>query len=152
MSIDRMQSVPGRFSITPEPTSGAFPGAMNIGGNVEFLEGLAANTGGALTLVPKERSAATAVATSGTITHNNCGIVIVSAAAAVTGVILQAGSKHGQMLTVVHTGAAANTITFAAAGTSNVAQGGTSPVITGPEAAVFVWNAIDARWYSVGTV
>src|SRR5579863_65182 len=76
------------------------------------------------------------------------GQVRVTAAAAVAGLILQAGTKAGQRVTVIHEGAAANTLTFAASGTSNVADG-TSDVITGPSARLFVWDAVTALWYAV---
>src|SRR5579859_2830419 len=57
------------------------------------------------------------LSTGNTITTPaNTGTVRVTAGAAVTGIILGAGSRAGQLLTVIHEGAAANTITFAAAG------------------------------------
>lgn len=74
--------------------------------------------------------------------------VRVTAGAAVTGIILAAGTLAGQLLTVIHEGAAANTITFAASGTSNVADGA-SDVITGPSARTFVWDAVTALWYAI---
>lgn len=80
-------------------------------------------------------------------TPANTGVVRVTAGAAVTGIILGAGTTPGQNLTVIHEGAAANTITFAASGTSNVADG-TSDVITGPTARSFVWDSITALWYA----
>lgn len=74
------------------------------------------------------------------------GVARVTAAAAVTGIILAAGSFSGQSLVVIHEGAAANTITFAASGTSNVADGN-SDVITGPSARRFIWDSVTALWY-----
>src|SRR5690349_18485658 len=70
----------------------------------------------------------------------------VTAAAAVTGVILQPGTYPGQEVTVVHEGAAANTITMAAAGTSNVADG-VGTVIAGLTAKTFVWDSSTKLWY-----
>src|SRR5579859_706924 len=70
------------------------------------------------------------LATGNTNTVGVFGVVRVTAAAAVTGIILPVGSRPGQQLIVIHEGAAANTITFAASGTSNVADGA-SAVITG---------------------
>lgn len=87
------------------------------------------------------------LASTNTITvPSNVGIVRVTAAAAVTGIILPAGVTPGQNLTVIHEGAAANTITFAAAGTSNVSDG-VSDVITGPTNRAFIWNSVTALWY-----
>ena len=91
----------------------------------------------------------TTLATGNTIAIGTSGgyqSVRVTAAAAVTGIILAPGTKPGQEVTVVHEGAAANTITFAAAGTSNVADGA-SDVITGPSARTFIWDAVTALWY-----
>jgi hypothetical protein len=88
------------------------------------------------------------IATSGTITVPAYqSVVRVTAAAAITGVILSPGNTGGQRVTIIHEGAAANTITFAAAGTSNVADG-TSDVITGPSARTFVWDSVTALWYA----
>ena len=93
---------------------------------------------------------AQALSTGNTITlPANTGIVRVSAAAAVTGIILPAGTIDGQTITVIHISAAANTITFAASGTSHVADGA-SDVITGPSCRVFKWSAQDSLWYKVG--
>lgn len=88
----------------------------------------------------------TTIATGNTININNLGVVRVTTAGAVTGVILQAGTKAGQQVIVIHEGAAANTITFAASGTSNVADG-TSAVITGPAQKMFVWDSVTSLWY-----
>lgn len=88
----------------------------------------------------------TTLATGNTINVNQLGVVRVTAAAAVTGIILQAGVKPGQQVIVIHEGAAANTITFAASGTSNVADG-VSAVITGPSQKMFVWDSVTSLWY-----
>lgn len=72
--------------------------------------------------------------------------VRVTAAAAVTGIIIGVGTQPGQKLTVIHEGAAANTVTMAASGTSNVANG-VSCVITGPSARSFIWDSVTSLWY-----
>ena len=74
--------------------------------------------------------------------------VRVTAGAAVTGIILSPGTQQGQLLAVIHEGAAANTVTFAASGTSNVADG-TSDVITGPSARLFIWDSVTSLWYAL---
>jgi hypothetical protein len=77
----------------------------------------------------------------------NVSAIRVTAAAAVTGIIIPAATgAPGAMLCVIHEGAAANTITFAASGTSNVADGA-SDVITGPSAALFIWDNVTLLWY-----
>jgi hypothetical protein len=70
----------------------------------------------------------------------------VTAAGAVTGVILQPGAYPGQEIMVVHEGAAGNTITPAVAATSNIADG-VSGVIAGLTAKGYVWDSITQRWY-----
>jgi hypothetical protein len=88
-----------------------------------------------------------------TNTINTAGLssTRVTAAGAVTGIILQPGTVPDQRITVIHEGAAANTATFAAAGTSNVA-GGVTDSIAGLHAHIFVWDAITSLWYLVGPV
>lgn len=89
------------------------------------------------------------LSTGNTITQvSGQGVARVTAGAAVTGIILAVGTIPGQRLTVIHEGAAANTITFAASGTSNVADG-VSDVITGPSARTFVWDSVTTLWYAV---
>lgn len=90
------------------------------------------------------------LATGNTITvAANQSSVRVTAAGAVTGIILGAGTLAGQMLSVIHEGAAANTLTMAASGTSNVAAGATC-VLSGLAAHIFIWDAVTALWYQVG--
>lgn len=63
-----------------------------------------------------------------------------------TGVILEAGVRDGQRVTVVNIGNAAEDVIFAASGTSNV-SGGTDVIISQHEAKTFVWNATTSLWY-----
>ncbi len=148
MSLDRISSKPGNFQLTPEATSGGFPGALSIGGEAGFVEGAAAQTGGALIQTPTPRSGTIpTLASSGTVTHNGCGVAIVTTGGAVTGAIVQVGSKDGQHLAIVNT--SANTITMAAAGTSNVA-GGTAAIVPASAALLLVWSASQSRWYDIG--
>jgi hypothetical protein len=91
----------------------------------------------------------TTLVASSTITPGTSGgtdSVRVTAAAAVAGIIIAAGTRAGQELTVIHEGTAAATLTMAAAGTSNVADG-VSCVITGPTCRKFKWDAVTALWY-----
>lgn len=139
--------ITGPLTIVSDPNSGAAGKVSSDNG--AFTTDGAGNV--ALGSLAENQTTGTVqtLSTSGTITTPaNTGVVRVTAAAAVTGIILGAGSKPGQRLTVIHEGAAANTITYAAAGTSNVADG-TSDVITGPSARTFVWDSITALWYPV---
>jgi hypothetical protein len=99
--------------------------------------------GGALNTTPANGGAVT---TGGTISTSNTSCVRVSPAAAVTGMILGAGTVDGQRVTIANEATAANTVTFAAAGTSNVADG-TSSVIAGLTARSFVWISNSSRWF-----
>src|SRR6266851_3110365 len=65
------------------------------------------------------------------------GVVRVTAAGAITGVIVTAGTKGGQLLIIINEAAAASTLTMAAAGTSNVAAGVTA-ILSGLAAHIFV--------------
>lgn len=100
----------------------------------------------ALTLVEvQQQGTVVTLVNSATISPTPAS-VRVTAAAAVTGIIIGVGTLPGQKLTVIHEGAAANTITMAASGTSNVANG-VSCVITGPSARTFIWDSVTALWY-----
>ena len=147
MSLDRIQSKQGNLAVYPEATSGGFPGRFSIGGEVGFVEGAAAQCGGAVAFSPNPRSGTVpTLASSGTISHNGSGVAIVTNAGATTGNIIQAGTVHGQLLIVINQGS--GSITMAAAGTSNVVQG-TGAIIVATGAALFVWNSNDSRWYGV---
>lgn len=81
---------------------------------------------------------------------SNLGVVRVTAAGAVAGLIVTPGTKSGQVLTIIHEGIAANTLTMAASATSNVANG-VLCVITGPAQKILVWDSVTALWYSNST-
>lgn len=145
-----MQSRLGLFVITPEVDASSFLGGFFVGGIAGFAPGVATtNSGGALVAVPRQKVTADipTLTNGATVTHNNCGVVITTNGGAVTGIIVQVGSFHGQHLIVINN--VAGTVTMAAAGTSNVASGVTA-VIPATAALGLVWNAIDSRWYDVG--
>lgn len=96
--------------------------------------------------VAKVSTSAVVTAGSGTIATAGVGVSRVAPAAAVTGVILQAGTNHGQRVTVMNESTGASSVTFATAATSNVADG-VSTTIAGLTARSYVWNAVTARWY-----
>ena len=66
-----------------------------------------------------------------------------------TGVIVTAGLRDGQRVTIVNIADAAETITFAAFATSNVA-GGVSVSIAQFECLTLLWNSTRALWYCMG--
>lgn len=97
---------------------------------------------------PAEGTAATTVATSGTIDTTQLWQRITNAGA-ITGVILEAGTVHGQLLIVSVDKDASGTVTFAAAGTSRVGTG-TACVIAVGAARPFIWDNTDLIWCELG--
>lgn len=91
-----------------------------------------------------ESLTAPAISNSGTITTAAIGSARVNPAGAVTGIILQAGTRAGQQATVINE--SASTVTFATAATSNVADG-VSAVIGATKKMDFTWDSSTARWY-----
>ena len=94
-------------------------------------------------------SATATIANAATIATTS-RIARITATAAVTQVVVGTGTKAGQELTILHTGAAASSITFCTAGSSaggsNVA---TDFVISGLTCSKFVWDVTSALWYPV---
>ncbi len=139
--------IAGKLYVNPEPganlsTTWLDGGAIKTDGGGNMVCGnLSPNMilGGQSSTSPVLASAGT-IASSGLVTSR------VAPAAAVTGVILQAGIASGQLCAVVNESVAASTVTFAASGTSNVA-GGTTVSIAGLVSRVFVWDSVTSLWY-----
>ena len=93
---------------------------------------------------PADGTAATVLAGSGTI-DSTIGWQREVPAGAVTGIIIEAGAVHGQILRVTNDKDAGGTITFAAEATSNVCNG-TAGVIGVGETGEFIWDATDTCW------
>jgi Pectate lyase superfamily protein len=91
-----------------------------------------------------QSASAASIANNGTINTAHVGVARVTTSGNVTGVILQAGTVAGQLVTVVNE--SANTLTMATAATSHVADG-TSDVIAATSARCFVWDSSTSRWY-----
>ncbi len=113
---------------------------------------VAITTGGSA-FVPVSNPAGTAVAngilTSGTIDSTIFYQRVISAGA-VTGVILENGTSHGQMVFVVSDKDSGGSITFAAEATSNVCSGVSAALAAG-EGALFIYDALDTCWSELGT-
>ncbi len=92
------------------------------------------------TLTTVQSATASAVATNGTITTAGVGVARVAPSAAVTGIILQAGTLNGQQCWVVNEAAVANSLAFAASGTSLVADG-VNDLLPGLSARLYVWDS-----------
>lgn len=97
---------------------------------------------------PAAGTAATTVAGSGTI-DTTIFWQRVTNAGAITGVILEAGTAHGQIALVTVDKDASGSVTMAAEATSNVCSG-TGAVIAAGETAMFIWDATDTCWSENG--
>lgn len=150
MSQDVLQTKAGANAMGAPANASGFPAGFNYGREWGHVEGAAASCGGALYETPTPRTGTVpAFVTGNTVTHNGCGVAIVNpSTTAATGAIVQAGTVHGQHLTIINIGTATGTITMAAAGTSNVANG-TGCIISVLAAIDLRWNALDSRWYQV---
>jgi hypothetical protein len=114
-------------------TDGADPGIVSQTTQAKLLQGqLATGT----------YAAGATLASNGTIS-TAASWAIVAPTAAVTGVILGAGTWDGQFLTVWN--GSAFSVTFAAPGTSNVAAG-VNDVIPAGQAVFYQWSADVGQW------
>ncbi|HWN00265.1 MAG TPA: hypothetical protein VNO54_24720 [Streptosporangiaceae bacterium] len=137
------------FTASNWPGSGSFWGPI-VGDS--SLDGLSRLAAGPLTLDKGVNighgNAAQALMNNSTITTAGLTYAPCSLTAAVTGIVMAAGTFSGQTCVVANEATLASgfTITFAAAG-SNV---GTPGVVVGPKTgALFVWNEHVAQWLRV---
>lgn len=99
------------------------------------------------TLSTTPSTSAAAIATSGTATTSGVGVCRLSPSGAVTGCILQAGTRNAQQVWVVNEAAAANSISWATAATSHIAgESGGTFVLAGQKAQLFVWSTALSLW------
>lgn len=96
---------------------------------------------------PAAGTAATTIATSGTIDTTQFWQRITDAGA-VTGVIMEDGLVHGQMVLISVDKDAVGSVTMAAEATSNACNG-TAVVLTAGAGALFVYDATDTCWAMV---
>lgn len=95
-------------------------------------------------VVSFHQSAQQSLSTGSTITVGAFSVVPVTEAAAITGVIIQAGTHCGQQLIVLNN--AAFSIQMATSGTSHVADG-TSDTINASNGAHYTWDCVGNLWY-----
>lgn len=117
-------------------TDGGDPGIVAQSSQAWLFQGLFANG----TFAPAQ------VLTNGATIASNVSYTAVAPAAAVTGIIMGAGTFDGQDMDVVNT--STHPVTFAAAGTSLVATG-TSCIIPALEATKFKWSVDTNLWYQM---
>lgn len=154
MSQDRIHSRTGTLGISPLPDSSGYPGEVVIGDNSGVTPGQGSGYGGAWYSghYPKSGNPTTYV-TGAQIVHSGMETVIFSAAGAITGLIIQAGTRPGQVLNILN--ATGSVGTFAAPATSLV-RGGTPEIIHSLAAGQFIWQTLDklpstgtGGWYKV---
>lgn len=93
-------------------------------------------------------SSAAAIASSGTAATSGVGICRLSPTAAVTGCILQSGTRAWQEVWVVNEATAANSVSWATQATSHIAgESGGTFVLAGEKAQKFVWDAAVSLWF-----
>ena len=125
MSLDRLQSKFGLLQITPEPVMGVtgtastigsnqYPGGLGFGSYFGVVAGSNSTNGGALVVAPVPRAQATTdfqtPVSSGTITHDNAQLVLVSVTAGGGVLKMQPAVSHGQLLTLAFLGNASGSI------------------------------------------
>ena len=98
---------------------------------------------------PADGTAATTITNSATI-DSTVFWQRVTQAGAVTGIIIEAGTAHGQQVFVSVDKDAGGSATMAAEATSNVCSG-TGSVIAAGEGALYIWDATDTCWSEFGT-
>lgn len=99
------------------------------------------------TLSTFQSTSAAAIATSGTATTSGVGVCRLAPTGAVTGCILQSGTRAGQQVWVVNEAAAANSVSWATQATSHIAgESGGTFVLAGGKAQLFVWDSGISLW------
>lgn len=117
---------------------------LSTGGTGTMLFNMTSGTAAVPVSNPANGTAATTVAGSGTIDTTQMWQRVTNAGA-VTGIIMEAGTQHGQLALLSVDKDASGTLTMDAEATSNVCAG-TTVVIAAGESALFVWDATDTCW------
>ncbi len=152
MSLDYIQVRGSRTSVKAPGTEISSGNSVSASTGVELGRGFDVTNNGLVTLAcypTDSASAATScevVGTGDTISLN-AGVIRVSAGAAVTGLLMQAGQRTGQMCYVMN--CANTTLVFAAVATSKV-YGGVNNTIGGYSTAQFVWDNVGAGQAGAG--
>jgi len=136
-------------TVAGPPTADPFlTGDVVVAQNGGIWVCVASGTPGTWAGILSNIQSASAVSTGvgGTITTAGTGVSRVTTTGNVTGVILQAGTFGGQVVTVVNE--SSNTLTFnTTPATSHVADSATQPAIGALTARQFVWDSSTTLWY-----
>lgn len=115
MSLDRIHDVPGLMDLNPQPgfnstgtastiASNQFQGGVALGAGAGVMAGSNSTNGGGLYVPYLPKGSATSdfqsFATTGMITHDNCGLVNISVSTTGIALNIQAPTYNGQMLTL----------------------------------------------------
>lgn len=150
MSLDKVQSKEGLLSIGATIAATGAPGGVDICEGSGFAAGSASATegGGGLYMrpMPQDANAQTLVNAS-TIVHNGAGVVFLTAASAVTGIIMQAGVRDGQYVVLVNTNGT-NSIAFNTTQSISLVASSVEAIAVN-RATLMVWNAVTSRWHRV---
>lgn len=116
MSLDFIQNRAGLLQLNALPVNGStgtastiasnqYPAGFGFGSYVGFAAGSNSTNGGAPVMVPSPRGQATtdyqSFSTTGMISHDNCGVVLVSVSTTGIALNLQQAVSHGQQLEVM---------------------------------------------------
>jgi hypothetical protein len=120
MSLDRIHDIAGLMQLAAQPVIGTtgtastvasnqFPGGYQFGSYNGIIAGTNSTNGGAYVNVPSPRGQATTdfqsfAATSGTITHDNAAVILLSVSTTGSNYAIQQAAYHGQTLTIVPVG------------------------------------------------
>lgn len=117
MSIDVLDNKQGHLSLVGAPVMGTtgtastvasnqYPSGYNIGPFNAIVAGSNSTNGGAPILIPVPRAMATtdfqSFSTTGMITHDGAGVVLISISTTGIALNLQQAQSHGQLLTIVN--------------------------------------------------
>ena len=150
MSLDKVQLKPGAISIGATITSGGFPGGVDFCFGSGFSAGLVSATdgGGALYMKPMPMDATAQTLVNGsTIVHNGAGCVMLTAASAVTSIVMQAGVREGQHIVLVNT-SGTNSITFNTTQSVSLVASSVEAIAVN-RATLMTWNSVANRWFRV---
>jgi hypothetical protein len=137
------------LAITTASAAAAYNSANNTLNNMNSIENeriTQTTAGGGLWDTDFQSPSAQVIGTAGTITSGSLKTIRLAPTGAVTGVIMTAAQKDGQIAILVNESTGADSVTFAASGTSRVA-GGTGVVLAGLTKLILVWDSATNLWY-----
>ncbi len=117
MSLDFVQNKPGLLQLNGTPAFGTtgtastiasnqYPAGFEFGSFNGFAAGSNSTNGGAPVVIPVPRGQAStdyqSFTTTGMITHDNCGVVLISVSTTGIALNLQQAVSHGQQLEIVN--------------------------------------------------